>query len=227
MELLLWGVLPYVAMVLFIGGHIVRYQYDQFGWTAKSSEFLESKDLRYGSIMLHWGLIFVLFGHILGLVIPLSFYQAIGISHTAYHYLAIGAGIPAGLIAFAGLLLLIRRRIMHRKLQQTTSLADKLALGALFIVIASGLSATFMNVDAQGFDYRESISPWFRGIFALQVQPELMSDVPVWFKTHILAATGLFVVWPFTRLVHVFSFPVMYLTRSPIVYRKQRNKKAS
>lgn len=226
MDWLLWGIFPYVVITLFIGGHIFRYKYDQFGWTTKSSELLEKKDLKIGSNMFHWGIIVVFGGHVLGIIVPLSFYESFGVSESFYHTMALSAGIPAGTVAFIGLLLLLRRRLMHRKLRVTSSKADWIALLGLLLVVGSGLVATLFNIDSQGFDYRETISPWFRGIFMLKLQPELMSAVPLWFKFHVFGGFLLFAVWPFTRLVHFFSIPILYLTRSPIVYRKH-SKKAS
>lgn len=227
MEWILWGILPYLVLLIFIGGHLIRYQYDQLGWTVRSSEFLGKKDLRYGILLLHWGIIVVFIGHVLGLIIPKGFYDALGITKEAYHVLAIGAGIPAGLAVLIGLLLLLRRRIVNRHVKKTTSKADMVALLALLVVVGSGLSATFMNIDSQGFDYRTSLSPWFRGLFYFNVQPELMQEVPVWFKTHVLASFAFFAIWPFTRMVHVFSLPLMYITRSPIIFRRRRKKNAA
>lgn len=224
MDLLLWGILPYVVIVIFIGGHIVRYKYDQFGWTTKSSEFLEKKDLKYGSLLFHWGLILVFGGHVMGVLVPISLHEALGISESAYHTLALAVGIPAGFILLIGLLLLIRRRLKHPKIKVTTSKGDWVALIALLVVIGSGLVATIFNIDSGGFDYRTTIAPWFRGIFTFNVQPELMSSVPLWFKFHVLGGLALFAVWPFTRLVHFFSLPIFYLGRSPIVYRRHSKK---
>lgn len=226
MDWLLWGVLPYIVITLFIGGHIVRYKYDQFGWTTKSSELLEKKDLKIGSNLFHWGIIFVFGGHVLGILVPLSFYESMGISESTYHMIALIGGIPAGLIALAGLLLLIRRRLKHKRVRVITSKADWIALIGLLFVVGSGLVATFFNIDSQGFDYRATIAPWFRGLFVFNIHPELMSSVPLWFKFHVLGAFILFAVWPFTRLVHFFSLPLFYLSRSPIVYRRH-SKKAS
>src|SRR5690625_7297967 len=108
---ILWGVLPFVVATIFIGGHIYRYQKDQFGWTTKSSEFLEKRRLRIGSLLLHWGILFVIGGHIMGLIIPIEFYNTLGISEGAYHQIAIVFGFPAGIMVFIGLVLLLSRRI--------------------------------------------------------------------------------------------------------------------
>lgn len=221
LNLLLWGVFPYIVVTIFIGGLIYRYQKDQFGWTTKSSQLLEKKRLRVGSLLFHWGLIFVLGGHIAGLIVPIEFYNSLGISEHAYHLIALSMGFPAGIIAFIGILLLTYRRISVKRLKATTSISDWISLFLVVLVIATGLAATTLNVDAKGFDYRTTIAPWIRGLFIFRVQPELMSDVPIWFKIHIYTTFLLYVAWPFTRLVHAFSFPIRYLNRSYVIYKRR------
>ncbi|MGG3923986.1 respiratory nitrate reductase subunit gamma, partial [Geobacillus thermodenitrificans] len=122
--------------------------------------------------------------------------------------------------------ILFRRRLTVKRVRATSSTGDWVALGFLAIVIASGLSSTFLNVDSHGFDYRTTIGPWFRGLLTFRPNPAYMETVPLWFQIHILAAFGLFASWPFTRLVHVFSFPIRYLQRSYVVYRKRMPKQA-
>jgi len=218
---ILWGVLPFVVATIFIGGHIYRYQKDQFGWTTKSSEFLEKKRLRVGSLLLHWGILFVIGGHIMGLIIPIEFYNTIGISEHMYHMIAITFGLPTGIAVFVGLILLLFRRINVKRIKATTSISDWLALILLFIVVFTGLTATSLNIDSNGFDYRTTIAPWLRGLFVFNIQPELMNSVPLWFKIHILSSFSLYIIWPFTRLVHVFSFPLRYLRRSYVIYKRK------
>ncbi|WP_138418560.1 respiratory nitrate reductase subunit gamma [Aquibacillus sediminis] len=221
LDMLLWGIFPYIVLTIFIGGHIYRYQNDQFGWTTKSSEFLEKKRLRIGSMLFHGGIFLVLGGHIIGLIVPVQFYNAIGISKDAYHVIAIMFGLPAGIAAFIGLGLLCYRRISVKRIKATTSFGDWLTLVLLMFVIVSGLIATSLNVNAHGFDYRTTIAPWLRGLFYFNVQPELMATVPIWFKIHIYTTFALYVAWPFTRLVHAFSFPVRYLRRNYVIYKKR------
>ncbi|MFC3040612.1 respiratory nitrate reductase subunit gamma [Virgibacillus xinjiangensis] len=220
-ELVLWGVIPYIVLTIFIGGHIYRYQKDQFGWSTKSSEFLEKKRLRIGSTLFHWGILFVLAGHVGGLIVPVGFYNMLGITEHMYHNVAIIFGMPAGIAALIGAVLLTYRRISVKRIKQTTSTGDWVTLIGLLLVIISGLVATALNVDSHGFDYRTTIAPWLRGLFIFQVQPELMAEVPIWFKIHIYTTFALYVVWPFTRLVHVFSFPFRYLTRNYVIYKKR------
>ncbi|MGA8942922.1 MAG: respiratory nitrate reductase subunit gamma [Thermoactinomyces sp.] len=220
----LWGYLPYIVFTIFIGGHIYRYQHDQFGWTSKSSEFLEKKHLRTGSLMFHWGILFVLGGHVMGILIPVDVYTSMGISEEFYHKMAIGFGVPAGIVATIGLGILLYRRVSIKRILATSTKSDILVLVFFAMIMLSGLSSTFLNIDNHRFDYRTTIGPWFRSIFLFNANPNYMADVPIWFKIHIVSAYGIFILWPFTRLVHVFSLPLRYLQRSFVVYRRRMPK---
>lgn len=226
-EQFLWVILPYLVLTIFIFGHIYRYQHDQFGWTSKSSELLEKKMLRIGSNLFHWGIIFVFGGHVMGLLIPIEVYEAMGITEHQYHMIALAGGIPAGIAATIGILILVYRRMTVKRLIATSTKGDWASLFFLAIVILSGMSATFLNIDSSGFDYRTTIGPWLRGIITFRADPSLMATVPLWFKIHIIAVYGLIAAWPFTRLVHVFSVPIRYLNRSYVIYRKREPKQKS
>ncbi|AGE65334.1 respiratory nitrate reductase subunit gamma [Bacillus subtilis] len=218
---ILWGVMPYIVLTIFIGGHIYRYQHDQFGWTAKSSEMLEKKKLAAGSTLFHWGLLCVVGGHVMGILIPEGVYASLGISEHMYHKMAIGAGLPAGIAACTGLVILTYRRLFDKRIRKTSSPSDILTLLLLLFMMLSGVAATFLNIDSKGFDYRTTVGPWFREIALFRPDPSLMESVPLWFKFHIVIGYVVFILWPFTRLVHVFSLPLKYLTRSYVVYRKR------
>lgn len=218
----LWVVLPYIILTIFIGGHIYHYQNDQFGWTSKSSELLEKRLLRLGSNLFHWEIILVFGGRVMGLLIPIGVYETMGISMHQYHTIALIGGIPAGIAATFGIFILLYRRMTVRRLIANSTKGDWVSLFCLLIVILSGMSATFSNINSHGFDYRTTIGPWLRGILTFRADSSLLIDVPVWFKIHMLAVFGLIAAWPYTRLVHVFSVPVRYLTRSYVIYRKRR-----
>ncbi|MCM3157132.1 respiratory nitrate reductase subunit gamma [Bacillus subtilis] len=218
---ILWGVMPYIVLTIFIGGHIYRYQHDQFGWTAKSSELLEKKKLAAGSTLFHWGLLCVVGGHVMGILIPEGVYASLGISEHMYHKMAIGAGLPAGIAACTGLVILTYRRLFDKRIRKTSSPSDILTLLLLLFMMLSGVAATFLNIDSKGFDYRTTVGPWFREIVLFRPDVSLMESVPLWFKFHIVIGYVVFILWPFTRLVHVFSLPLKYLTRSYVVYRKR------
>ncbi|GAA3237244.1 respiratory nitrate reductase subunit gamma [Actinocorallia longicatena] len=222
MNLLLWTVLPYVVLVIVIGGTIWRYRYDRFGWTTRSSQLYEARLLRVASPLFHFGLIFVILGHVMGLLIPESWTEAIGVSETFYHWVSLVSGALAGIATLAGIVLLIYRRRTSGPVFSATTRNDKLMYVFLGGAIAFGLLATLVeNGILGGYDYRQTISPWFRGIFLLRPDADLMTGVPLLFKIHILVAFGLFALFPFTRLVHAFAAPVGYPFRSAVVYRSR------
>jgi nitrate reductase gamma subunit len=219
-DVLLWVVVPYLSMVVLVLGTLWRYRYDKFGWTTRSSQLYETAVLRWGSPMFHFGVLMVLVGHFGGLVVPKSWTEAIGVTEHAYHLMAVFIGTVAGVCTLIGMAILIARRRLTGPVFAATN--DKAMYVVLAGVIVLGLLATVRaNVLGNGYDYRETVSPWFRSLFYLSPDPNVMAAVPIGFKVHILAAFALFAVWPFTRLVHAFSAPVGYLTRPYVVYRSR------
>jgi nitrate reductase gamma subunit len=221
-EILLWVVVPYVSLAIFVVGHYWRYTYDKFGWTTRSSQLYERRLLRWGSPLFHFGILFVLVGHVMGLGIPKSWTEAVGLSEGAYHALAIGVGAIAGIGTLVGLAILIYRRRTVGPVFSATTRNDKFMYLVLTLTILFGMSNTVLGaLGHEGVDYRDTVSPWFRSIFYFQPQPELMSEAGLGFQLHALSALLLFAIWPFTRLVHVFSAPLGYFTRPYIVYRSR------
>ncbi|MCK9795853.1 respiratory nitrate reductase subunit gamma [Isoptericola sp. 4D.3] len=223
-QIVLWVVVPYVTFAVLVVGSIWRYRYDKFGWTTRSSELYEKRLLRWGSPMFHFGLLFVVLGHFLGLVIPKSWTEAVGISEPQYHFVATWMGSIAALVAVAGLLILIYRRRATGPVFLATTKTDKLMYVFLAGSLLSGAWATVQTqviASGHGYDYRETISPWFRSLWYLQPEPALMAGVPAAFQVHITVAMLLFALWPFTRLVHAFSAPVQYPFRPYVVYRSR------
>lgn len=225
--LLLWGVLPYLALVLLIGGTIWRRKYDKFGWTTRSSQLLESKLLRLASPMFHFGILGVIAGHLIGLVLPESWTTKVHINDHTYHVIALILGIPAGVAAILGLALLIVRRRSTRTVLLATTANDKTMYVFLFSALALGLSSTLWNAGSPVYDYREGISLWFRGVFSLHPEVELMQGAPLIFRIHVIVGMVLIAAFPFTRLIHAFSAPVPYLFRPYIVYRSRDTQRLS
>ncbi|UNK16247.1 respiratory nitrate reductase subunit gamma [Paenibacillus sp. N3/727] len=218
-----WVIYPYIILIIFLVGLYYRYQTDQFGWTAKSSEILEKKKLKWGSILFHFGIMFVLFGHIGGLLIPKSWLEALGVSDHLYHTMAIWIGSAAGLMTLVGCIILCLRRLTDPRIRRTSSFGDMLSIILLTLIVVVGMGATLFNATSHsGFDYRETIAPWIRGVLTFTPDGILMKDVPSIFKIHIILALGLFGVFPFTRLVHMLSMPIKYLRRSYVLYRRRR-----
>jgi nitrate reductase gamma subunit len=222
LNVILWVVVPYVAITVFVVGHYWRYRYDKFGWTTRSSQLYERRLLRFGSPMFHFGILLVAVGHIGGLLIPESWTDAVGISETAYHAVAVGLGTIAGFCTLAGAAILIYRRRTVGPVFSATTRNDKAMYVSLTGTIVLGLAATVAaNIVGGGYDYRETISPWFRSIFYVQPDPALMAGAPILFQLHAISALLLFAAWPFTRLVHMLTAPLGYLTRPYIVYRSR------
>ncbi|MFD7686528.1 respiratory nitrate reductase subunit gamma [Streptomyces sp. NPDC059781] len=220
--ILLWVVLPYISLAVFVLGHIWRYRYDKFGWTTRSSQLYERRLLRIGSPLFHFGILVVALGHIGGLVVPESWTDAVGVSEHAYHVLAVVLGTVAGVCTLGGLAILVYRRRTVGPVFSATTVNDKAMYLSLTVTIGLGLAATVAaNIVGGGYDYRETISPWFRSIFCFQPDPDLMTGTPVLFQLHAVSALLLFAAWPFTRLVHMLTAPLGYLTRPYIVYRSR------
>ncbi len=222
----IWLIFPYICLTIFVLGHIGRYRYDKFGWTSRSSQMYESRILRWANPMFHFGILAVFLGHVMGLGIPQSWTDAVGISETAYHIMAVSVGAIAGFCTIAGLIgLLYRRRFTKAVLGATTKM-DKVMYAMLGLVVVLGLINTVSGV-ATTYNYREGVSVWFRSIFYFNPQPELMVAAPLSFQLHGIFAILLFALWPFTRLVHVFTAPVGYIFRPYVLYRSRDDHEGS
>lgn len=227
-DTLLWVALPYAVAAVFVVGHVWRYRYDQFGWTTRSSQVYENRLLRWGSPMFHLGILMVIAGHVVGLLIPRTWLEAVGVDEHAYHLGATWMGTAAAVLTIAGLVILVYRRRMVGPVFLATTRSDKLMYVVLAATLGFGTAATVLHqVVGAAYDYRGSISPWIRSLLTLQPQPALMADVPLMFQLHVLSALVLFAIWPFTRLVHVFSAPVGYLFRPYVVYRSRDHASGS
>ena len=213
-------VFPYLALTTCVVGHLYRYINDPYGWNTRSSELLEKKGLKFGVTIFHWGIIFTLLGHGVGLLIPQKYWDAVGIDSQTHTVFATYSGVLVGAAALLGLTLLIYRRITKDRILATTTLNDFVTVGLLFFVVATG----FANVVSglyEHFDILTTIAPWLRGIVTLSPDPTLMQEVPFRFKVHILAVFTLIGFWPCSRLVHVWSIPLTYVFRRWIVFRRR------
>lgn len=220
-EFLLWVLLPYLCLATFVLGHWWRYTHDKFGWTTRSSQSYETRILRLASPLFHFGMLGVIVGHIMGILVPAAVTEFLGISGHSYHLISMIGGIITGTMVVVGLLLLLYRRVVVTSVRRVTTLNDRFMYVALGLVIALGCAATLANAIGPTHEYRESVSPWFRSLFYFNPQPVLMEEAPWVFQAHALSAWLLIALWPFTRLVHLFSAPVGYLTRPYVVYRSR------
>ena len=225
-DLFLWIALPYICLAIFVVGHVWRYRRDQLTWTARSTQLLEQRLLRVGSLLFHFGVLAVIGGHVLGILIPSGATSAIGIPEHAYHLIALIAGGAAGVAMTLGLAILLFRRASVPRVRATTTVGDLLMYPLLTIAVVTGMLATFGDNLIDEYHYRETVSPWFRGIFSFSPHTEEMAGAPFLFQLHATSVWLLYAVWPFSRLVHAWSIPLTYLQRSWILYRS-RNPRAA
>ena len=220
-NILLWSVLPYIAISSFIIGLVWRFKYDKFNWTTRSSQIYEGKLLSIAGPLFHLGLFAVIGGHIVGLLVPQTFTDSIGLSHEAYHLGAVTMGGAAGIATLLGITLLIYRRRTTAMVFAQTTKNDKTMYVFLVATLLAGSAATLSSAGVIGeeHNYRETVGPWVRSILTLSPNGELMMASPIAFRVHAVVGMSLFIIWPFTRLVHSLSAPVGYLFRPSIVYR--------
>ncbi|MFJ3892011.1 respiratory nitrate reductase subunit gamma [Streptomyces sp. NPDC090083] len=221
MSTFLWGALPYLALVLLVAGLFWRHRYDRFGWTTRSSQVYESRLLNIASPAFHYGILFVLAGHLVGLFVPASWTGALGVSEHTYHLFSLYGGTAAGVLTVTGILLLLYRRRTNAPVFRATTANDKLMYVVLLAAIVMGMVAKLTHASGNGYDYRDSIAPWARSLFTLRPRTELMTGVPVLYQVHAVIGMTLIALVPYTRLVHMFSAPVQYLFRPYVVYRSR------
>ena len=217
-----WVVGPYVAIAIFVAGHVWRYRVDQFGWTSRSTQMLESRWLAWGSNLFHYGALAAIGGHVLGILVPAQLTNYIGVTEHSYHLLSAAAGTTAGVICAAGLMILVARRMLFPRVRVTTSYTDMAVYLLLILIIGIGLYETIAySALGAGYDYRATVAIWFRGLFMLSPQAEVMASAPFIYQLHAALAWLLFALWPFSRLVHAWSTPFQYLGRPYILYRRR------
>ncbi|MGH8582285.1 MAG: respiratory nitrate reductase subunit gamma [Gammaproteobacteria bacterium] len=213
---ILFGVYPYVAGTVFFLGSLLRFDREQYTWKADSSQLLARKDLRLGSNLFHVGILAIFFGHLFGLLTPHPVFLALGISDLAHQHLAIWIGAGFGILCMLGGLLLLRRRLFNPRVRATSRCMDIFILVWLLITLGLGLTTIpFSIYDALQGDTSDMIllSRWAQGIVSLRPNPGLLGPVDLIYKIHLFFGLTVFLLFPFTRLVHAWSVPLGYLGR--------------
>ena len=222
-EILLWIILPYVAMATFLVGHWWRYRFDQFGWTSGSTQLFEQKILGWAGPAFHYGALAAVGGHVIGLLIPKSFTEAIGMSENTYRWFSAVAGAVAGAVCVVGFVGLVYRRATNARVRRTTSRTDLLVYFLLVVLIGMGCWMTFAHnlITASPYDYRDSVAEWWRSLFVLQPDVEAVQGANTVYQVHAIVAWAFWALFPFSRLVHAWSIPLQYLGRPYILYRRR------
>ncbi|MEZ5789242.1 MAG: respiratory nitrate reductase subunit gamma [Nitratireductor sp.] len=211
---LLYGIYPYIALAILAIGSIIRFDREPYTWRSGSSQLLRRKQLMVGSVLFHVGVLFIFVGHLVGLLTPIALFDALGISHGAKQLLAIVAGGIAGVAAIIGATLLIHRRFFDPRVRAASNFSDNMIILILWVQLALGLAT--IPLSAGHLDGHEMVKfmNWAQGIFTFQGDAaSYIADVHIIFKLHLFLGLTIFVLFPFTRLVHMLSAPVRYLWR--------------
>jgi nitrate reductase gamma subunit len=221
----LFGIYPYIALSVFLLGSLIRFECEQYSWKSESSQLLHRGSLRLGSMLFHIGVLGLFFGHAVGLLTPVAVWDALGVSHSFKQVFAMTAGGVMGTLCLLGLLMLLSRRLGNARLAANTTWRDTLVLGWLLVTVLAGLSTIF--VSAQHLDGHEMVllMSWAQHIVTLRGDAaSFITDASPVFKLHLFLGMSLFVIFPFTRLVHVWSgfAAVGYLGRAWQLVRPRR-----
>jgi len=220
---LLFGLYPYIALTVFLLGSLVRYDREQYTWKTGSSQILESKQLRRGSLPFHVGIIMVLMGHFVGLLTPHQVWDVLGITAGMKQVFAMAMGGIFGLVCLYGLVILIHRRLTNQRVRATSSKMDITLLFLLLAQLVLGLISIFVSMGHLDGKEMLLLMSWAQNIVTFDPAEASASiaSVHIVFKLHVFLGMSLFVVFPFSRLVHVWSVPLKYFNRNYQVVRSK------
>ncbi len=220
---LLWVIMPYVAITTFVVGHVWRYRNDQFAWTSRSTQLLDRRVLGWASPAFHFGALAAIGGHVIGILIPESLTNAVGIPESAYRWIAGIAGGIAGIVVTVGLFGLLYRRARSERVRQTTTRLDMVTYILLTALILMGTWMTFRHtlITDAPYNYRHSISEWWRSLLYFDPDVQAATGAMFIYQLHAIVAWAFWAIFPFSRLVHAWSFPLQYLGRPYILYRRR------
>ena len=209
----LFGIYPYIAILVMILGCIFRYDQNPYSWKADSSQLLRSKGMRWGSNLFHVGIILLFFGHLVGLLTPESVYHLV-MTAAAKQKMAMIAGGIFGTMCFVGLTILLYRRLTDPRIRATSKFADILILVVLYLQLILGLATIPASAQHPDGSSMIALANWAQHIVTFQggAADFVMGEAFV-FKAHIVLGMTIFLIFPFTRLVHVFSAPIKYIVR--------------
>lgn len=221
----LFGIYPYIAFAIFLLGSLVRFEREQYTWKSDSSQMLHAGNLRLGNILFHIGIIGLFFGHLVGLLMPVLVWDTLGVGHGFKQMVAMSMGGVLGVITLIGLVILLHRRITNPRIAAVTRTGDKVLLVWLLITLLLGLSTIVPSYSHMDGEMMLTLMGWAQHLVTLRSSAaDLIVDTPLLFKLHLFMGVTLFAIFPFTRLVHVWSGfgSVFYLGRTWQLVRPRR-----
>jgi len=221
---IIFGWYPYLCLTVFLVGSLVRFDREQYTWKTGSSELLRRRQLMWGSNLFHIGILVIFFGHFVGLLTPIAVFEALGISHTFKQWMAIGIGGVAGAMCFVGITLLAHRRLFDSRVRKTSSFGDIAILLLLYAQLILGLATISVSLNHLEGEEMVRFMTWAQGVLTLQPGiSALVAGAHPLFKLHLFLGMTIFLLFPFTRLVHVWSTPIWYLGRRGYQVVRTRN----
>jgi len=220
----LFGYYPYICLSVFLLGSLLRFDRDQYTWKSDSSQLLRSGQLRWGSNLFHAGVLFLFFGHLLGMLTPHALYEHF-ITASAKQLMAIVSGGIAGILGFIGVSILLARRLRDERVRATSKTSDLMILALLWLQLALGLITLPLSAQHLDGSVMLLLAGWAQSIVTFRSDAaELLTGVSWVFKLHMFLGMSLFLVFPFTRMVHVWSgfASVAYLLRPYQLVRSRR-----
>ena len=216
-----FGLYPYLAFMIFLVGCLIRFEREPYSWKSGSSQLLRARQMRIGSNAFHVGILFLLFGHTVGLLTPHELYGLV-ITAPQKQMLAIVSGGAAGILCFVGLTMLLHRRLCDPRIRATSSPADIAILVLLWVQLVLGLISLPYSLAHRDGHVMLQLSHWAQHIVTFQTDAASYLTAVDWvFKAHIFLGMTLFVVFPFSRLVHIWSAPVGYVGRPYQIVRRR------
>ncbi|MFS2025043.1 respiratory nitrate reductase subunit gamma [Massilia sp. CT11-137] len=213
----LFGIYPYIALAIFLLGSLIRFDREQYTWRSESTQVLHRGQLRLGSILFHIGIIGLLGGHAVGLLTPVWVWDTLGVTHGAKQLFAMAAGGVMGTLCLVGILLLLARRLGNERLRAATTFKDKIVLLWILGTLLLGLSSIGVSAGHLDGHMMVLLMTWAQHIVTFRGDAAgFILDAPLVFKLHLFMGMSLFVIFPFTRLVHIWSGfgAVTYLGRA-------------
>ncbi len=219
---LLFGVYPYIAIIICVVASWIRFDREQYTWKADSSQMLNGKGFRVASNLFHVGVIFILMGHFVGLLTPESIYHHF-ISSADKQMVAIVSGGFFGVLCLIGLLMLLKRRLTDDRVKASSKTSDVVVLFMLLIQLILGLMTIFVSMDHLDGSVMIQLGNWAQSIVTFQGMQAAASieNVHIIYKLHIFVGLSMVLMFPFTRLVHIISVPVWYLGRRYQIVRQR------
>jgi nitrate reductase gamma subunit len=210
---LLFGYYPYLCLAVFLTGSLIRFEREQYTWRASSSQILRKKQLVWGSNLFHIGILFLLAGHFVGLLTPHAIYEHVISAHNKQMMAIISGGI-AGTICFIGLTLLLQRRLSDSRIRKTSTGMDIAVLVLLWVQLVLGLTTLPFSLEHSDGSVMLQLSEWAQRIVTFRSGAAGLIQGLAWpYQVHLLLGMTVFLIFPFSRLVHIWSAPVGYLGR--------------